>query len=70
MAKQQGWQLIRLTEVQSKAGQPPIRCLLSLQRCTDALEQRLIASTLCIADAEGHYTAAYRDVLRDFYLKF
>lgn len=70
LAAEHGWQPVRMTQVQSKAGRPPIRCLLSLQRLSSQTALNGAVTSLCINDANGDYTADYRRLLHDFYLKF
>lgn len=67
-----GWQCQRLCAVQSKAEKPVSRYLqswrwLSNQQSTEVSCQ---TSSLQIHAADGQYSAAYRALLKDFYLKF
>lgn len=67
LAQQSGWFLQRQCWVQSKAGKPPLRCLFSLSRLPQAA---VVSEQLLIHAADGSYSAEYRALLRDFYLKF
>lgn len=71
MAADYGWQLVRLTKVQSKPGRPALRCLLCFQKQSVQKPQQLeavVVTTLCITHLEGDYSDGYRQLLRDFYL--
>ena len=65
-ATAQGWYLAQRCEVRSKAEKPLQRLLLSLSRQA----QDSTHSSLTIQQADGSYTAEYKALLRDFYLKF
>lgn len=67
-ATARGWQCQRLCQVQSTAGKPVSRYLQSWVRSTNATLAE--STSLLIQDAAGVYSAQYRDLLRDFYLKF
>ena len=62
----QGWYLAQRLEVRSKANKPVQRLLLSLSK----QKQKATASSLIIHQADGGYSAEYKALLRDFYLKF
>ena len=66
LAAQQGWQLGQYCEVHSKAGKPVKRVLFSLSWQA----QSAAKSQLHIHHATGEYSADYRRLLQDFYLKF
>jgi tRNA1Val (adenine37-N6)-methyltransferase len=66
LAQQQGWQLSQYCAVHSKVEKPVQRVLLSL-----SLQPQITRhSTLIIHQADGDYSADYKALLRDFYLKF
>ncbi|MCC5827606.1 methyltransferase [Alkalimonas sp.] len=65
-AEMSGWQLRRLCQVQPNPHKAVRRALVQLSRQPVVPEH----SHLCIQQADGHYTGAYRQLLRDFYLKF
>ncbi|MBU2112473.1 MAG: methyltransferase, partial [Gammaproteobacteria bacterium] len=66
LAITQGWYLAQRCEVRSKAEKPLQRLLLSL-----SLKPQLTQhSSLTIQQADGSYSAEYKTLLRDFYLKF
>lgn len=62
----QGWYLAQRLEVRSKANKPVQRLLLSLSK----QKQKAANSSLIIHQADGGYSAEYKALLRDFYLKF
>lgn len=62
----QGWYLARRCEVRSKANKPVQRLLLSLSK----QRQKAANSSLIIHQADGGYSAEYKALLQDFYLKF
>ena len=62
----QGWCLARRCEVRSKANKPVQRLLLSLSK----QKQKAANSSLIIHQADGGYSAEYKALLQDFYLKF
>lgn len=62
----QGWYLAQRLEVRSKAHKPVRRLLLSLSK----QKQKATASSLIIHQADGGYSAEYKALLQDFYLKF
>lgn len=62
----QGWYLAQRLEVRSKANKPVQRLLLSLSK----QKQKTANSSLIIHQADGGYSAEYKALLRDFYLKF
>jgi tRNA1Val (adenine37-N6)-methyltransferase len=72
LAQQSGWLLQRQCWVQSKAGKPPLRCLFSLSRLPQMASavEVTVREQLLIHAADGSYSAEYRALLRDFYLKF
>lgn len=67
-ATARGWQCLRLCQVQTTAGKPVSRYLQSWSRSTTATFAE--PASLLIQDGAGVYSAQYRDLLRDFYLKF
>jgi tRNA1Val (adenine37-N6)-methyltransferase len=68
VATARGWQCLRLCQVQTTAGKPVSRYLQSWIRSTTALLTEPVS--LLIQDGAGVYSAQYRNLLRDFYLKF
>ena len=70
LAQQSGWFLQRQCWVQSKAGKPPLRCLFSLSRLPPLSAVATISEQLLIHAFDGSYSAEYRALLSDFYLKF
>lgn len=68
LAQPSGWAIQRQLWVQSKEGKPPLRCLLTLKRSEALLVSQ--PEYLVIHAADGQYSAEYRILLRDFYLKF
>lgn len=70
-AQTQGWHCVRLCAVSSKTDKPVSRYLQSWQRAGDtALAVPPVQSSLVIHADDGHYSVAYRELLKDFYLKF
>jgi len=67
LASASGWFLQRHCQVQSKAGKAVLRCLLTLSRQPQA---EPAPETLVIHASDGSYSADYRQLLADFYLKF
>lgn len=63
------WQLIRQCTVYSIPAKP-IRTLLTLQRVNGVTDLAPISEQLVIRQHDGQYSAEYRTLLRDFYLKF
>lgn len=61
-----GWQLKRWCRVQPGPQKAVRRALLQLSRQPAVPEH----SQLCIQQHDGHYSEAYRQLLKDFYLKF
>lgn len=73
LALSDGWQLDRHCLVQTVPGKQPLRRLLTLSRTAvnSAVSQSApMAELLLIRDEQGQYSPAYRQLLRDFYLKF
>jgi len=70
LAQQSGWVLQRQCWVQSKVGKPPLRCLFSLSRQPPTSVAANVNEQLLIHALDGRYSAEYRALLRDFYLKF
>jgi tRNA1Val (adenine37-N6)-methyltransferase len=72
LAQQSGWYLQRQCWVQSKAGKPPLRCLFSLSRLPPVVPSAAatVGEQLQIHAFDGSYSAEYRALLCDFYLKF
>ena len=68
LAQQSGWFLQRQCLVQSKAGKAPVRTLLSLSDIPPL--EVAVTEQLLIHAADGSYSAEYRQLLCDFYLKF
>jgi tRNA1Val (adenine37-N6)-methyltransferase len=66
LALHNGWFLSHYCAVQSTAAKPVQRVLLGLCRQTVVTEHR----SLIIQQADGSYSAAYKALLKDFYLKF
>ncbi|MEH8016126.1 methyltransferase [Rheinheimera muenzenbergensis] len=66
LATATGWHLAQRCEVRSTALKPAQRLLFSLGRQV----QDTAHSSLIIQQADGSYTAEYKALLRDFYLKF
>jgi tRNA1Val (adenine37-N6)-methyltransferase len=67
LAQHSGWFLQRQCWVQSKTGKAPLRCLFSLSRMPQAVAE---PEQLVIHANDGGYSAAYRALLSEFYLKF
>lgn len=73
LALSAGWQLDRHCLVQTVPAKPPMRRLLTLSLpATDSgrCQSEPVAEHLLIRDQQGQYSPAYRQLLRDFYLKF
>ncbi|HCU65022.1 MAG TPA: methyltransferase [Rheinheimera sp.] len=72
LAQENGWWLQRATAVASSAEKPVSRLLMTLSR--QQYSARLLslaqAEPLLIHQVDGAYSADYRRLLRDFYLKF
>lgn len=66
LALAQGWFLLQRCDVHSRADKPVQRVLLSLGNVAQPTQY----SSLIIQQADGSYTADYKALLRDFYLKF
>jgi tRNA1Val (adenine37-N6)-methyltransferase len=66
LAMTEGWYLAQCCEVRSKAEKPVQRLLFSLSLTAEITRH----STLIIHQADGDYSADYKALLRDFYLKF
>jgi tRNA1Val (adenine37-N6)-methyltransferase len=66
LGKEQGWYLAQHCEVQSSTDKPVQRVLFSLSR----QPQTTSYTSLSIHQASGSYSADYKALLRDFYLKF
>lgn len=56
----------RICEVSAVAGKPPYLALIQLQRVGKELEK----TTLCIQNDQGEFTDEYRQLTKEFYLKF
>lgn len=68
-AAQFGLYCVRHCEVQPNADKLPARCLLEFSRTPPA--SQLVPETLIVETATRHdYTPAFRDLTRDFYLRF
>lgn len=68
-----GWQLDRDCWVQSIPTKVPLRRLMTLSRTSLSLvssPKQLQSERLLIRELDGQYSAAYRQLLADFYLKF
>lgn len=66
LAMAEGWYLAQRCEVRSKAEKPVQRSLFSL-----SLKPQITRhGTLIVHQADGNYSADYKALLRDFYLKF
>ena len=65
-AEMSGWQLRRLCQVQPNPHKAVRRALVQLSRQPVVPEH----SQLCIQQHDGQYSEAYRQLLKDFYLKF
>ncbi len=64
-----GLHCVRHCQVQPNAGNLPARCLLEFSRTAPV--GRLVPETLIVETATRHdYTPAFRDLTRDFYLRF
>ncbi len=68
LARHSGWYLQRQCLVQTTAAKAPIRSLMSFRRLPAT--EPPVQQQLLIHDADGGYSAGYRQLLRDFYLKF
>lgn len=68
LAQRSGWTLKHQLWVQSKAERPPLRCLFTIIRGEQQSEPT--PEQLLIHAPNGQYSADYRSLLRDFYLKF
>lgn len=66
LALAQGWFLLQRCDVHSLADKPVQRVLLSLGKVAQPTQY----SCLVIQQADGSYTADYKALLRNFYLKF
>lgn len=62
----QGWYLTRLSTVYAKLSKPASRVLMEWSKEQSALR----ADDFAIYQPDGSYTAAYRKLTKDFYLKF
>lgn len=66
-----GWQLERHCLVQTVPEKPPMRRLLTLSLAVvGAAKLQPEPERILIRDQQGQYSPAYRQLLRDFYLKF
>lgn len=66
LAISRGWYVTQRCAVRSKADKPVQRLLLSLSKTS----QSAAHSSLIIHQADGSYSAQYKTLLKDFYLKF
>ena len=68
-AAQSGLLCVRHCEVQPNPVKLPVRCLLEFSRTTPV--SQIVQETLVVETATRHdYTSAFRDLTRDFYLRF
>ena len=68
-AAQSGMHCVRHCQVQPNADKLPARCLFEFSRTP--LASRLVPETLIVETTTRHdYTLAFRDLTRDFYLRF
>lgn len=72
LAQPRGWQLHHCTDVFSKAGKAAVRQLLLFGQSSTKAESAAatVRDKLVIHQAGGDYSAEYRALLRDFYLRF
>jgi tRNA1Val (adenine37-N6)-methyltransferase len=68
LANGAGWYLLRSCALYAEPDKPVGRLLMTFSR-QQQLEQSLVGS-LIVRDDSGAYSAQYRTLLRDFYLKF
>lgn len=66
MAPAHGWHLTRVLHVQGAIGKPVERWAMEFSK----QQGKLVAESLTIEDAPRVYSAAYKALTRDFYLKF